>query len=129
MPSPNLSLHSPTQIVGTPFALGPSKFEYPFPAPNSEGSPSIPAQNNNNLSLEFPVPTTFPPPNSRYSPTHPKLRAVASNPPVPPGLVKKKHRWSFGLLTRRKSSKSSAETSPVTEEPLVEEGTANPPVQ
>jgi hypothetical protein len=53
-------------------------------------------------------PTPFQPPQDMhsYSPTHPKMRT--GDPPVPPGLVKRRQRWSLGLpVTRRTESYES----------------------
>ncbi|TFK35581.1 hypothetical protein BDQ12DRAFT_668451 [Crucibulum laeve] len=52
--------------------------------------------------LSYPPPSDLP----SYTPTHPKMRAQ-NPPPMPPGLVKKKHRWSLGLVGRRRSSYGS----------------------
>ncbi|KAJ7589894.1 hypothetical protein C8J56DRAFT_936445 [Mycena floridula] len=130
MPASNLALHSPSeQIVGTPFAIGSPPFEYPFPEPNATGpiasgsgsdSPPPPgpisALSLYSSASQSSLPSTSPaasfaipssnPPQSNYSPTHPKLLRSVS-PPVPPGLVKKRQRWSLGLLGRRKSTKTS----------------------
>ncbi|KIY68696.1 hypothetical protein CYLTODRAFT_421351 [Cylindrobasidium torrendii FP15055 ss-10] len=37
---PNLKLHSPSQIIGTPFAVDLPRFEYPFPAESSRSPPA-----------------------------------------------------------------------------------------
>ncbi|KIK52656.1 hypothetical protein GYMLUDRAFT_963843 [Collybiopsis luxurians FD-317 M1] len=121
MPAATLSdlrLHSPSNIIGTPFTVDSSPYEYPFPAPNTRSSPSFeafrppltpPSLLTNSLTLSGPTValSTSPPfgPDARsFSPTHPKLRI--SDPPVPPGLVNRRMRWSLNL-TRRDSSYSS----------------------
>lgn len=134
----DLTLHSPSsRIVGTPFATSSARFEYPFPegptttephqATSSTPSPSFPSLASGST---FPGPSssssqpqslaTTPPSISHfsppfplelpnYSPTHPKMRT--GNPPVPPGLVKKRGRWSLGLLRRRSTNGSSGSQS------------------
>ncbi|KAH7884759.1 hypothetical protein F5I97DRAFT_2039612 [Phlebopus sp. FC_14] len=108
----SLSSNSPgeyiPQIVGTPFDIGSQRFEYPFP--QTQGSPvepflpissSITSASHANLP-PWPLHTnkSFPltaPPLSRVK-AHPKLRnANAREPPVPPGLVKRRSRLSAGL--------------------------------
>ncbi|RDB24381.1 hypothetical protein Hypma_008503 [Hypsizygus marmoreus] len=125
---PDLALHSPsTQILGTPFATDSSRFEYPFPdtspaadIPSTASSsliltsafPSLSAGSQQSLTAVSP-PTlssyqpTLPPPLElhNYTPTHPKMKT--GSPPVPPGLAKKRQRWSLGLLRRRSSSHGS----------------------
>ncbi|KAF9007524.1 hypothetical protein BDQ17DRAFT_1422886 [Cyathus striatus] len=133
---PDLALHSPNgQIVGTPFTTNNNnKFEYPFPDSSSssaDSSLSSYLSGNPSFSSSFPTiispnqlsssppslsnfPTTFPPQSeiSNYTPAHPKMRQPNSPPPMPPGLVKKKHRWSLGLLGRRRSSQTSEGSTP-----------------
>ncbi|KAF8079305.1 hypothetical protein FPV67DRAFT_1444457 [Lyophyllum atratum] len=141
LPLSDLALHSPSsQIVGTPFTTE-SRFEYPFPdsssSPSDAPSPSssviltpgfpsvctsasFPSSSSQSLTLSSsppsmtsPFPPTFPLPANlpTYSSTHPKMRA--GDPPVPPGLVKKRQRWSLGLLRRRSSNSSqTSEGSP-----------------
>lgn len=87
--------------MGTPFDLGAQPFEYPFPP--AQGSPTDPflplssaitAHSHAQLppwpihiSKSFPL---TPPPLGRFK-AHPKLRpATTREPPVPPGLVKRK---------------------------------------
>lgn len=95
----NLVLHSPSSIVGTPFDLSP-RFEYPFPDGVEQGfslSTSLPNFPSPLMSFGAPsfavssLPFTTAP-RSRAekgaSPTHPKLHA--REPPVPPGLAKKR---------------------------------------
>ncbi|KAH9939495.1 hypothetical protein B0H21DRAFT_35772 [Amylocystis lapponica] len=99
----NLILHSPSSIVGTPFDLSP-RFEYPFPSSPSEPNMFMPysASLHNIPSLldvgfatslstaTLPLsagPRTRADPRG-YSPTHPKLHP--RDPPVPPGLAKKR---------------------------------------
>jgi hypothetical protein len=142
----DLALHSPSQIVGTPFAVNSTPFEYPFPETNSTSTPhalpvacSLPTLSYNLsqapfspsaassvplLSSSSPVhlsspsppsmqhyPTSFPPPQDMpaYSPTHPKMRT--GNPPVPPGLVKKRQRWSLSLLSSHRSENYKSQKS------------------
>ncbi|KAJ3712156.1 hypothetical protein C8R42DRAFT_320366 [Lentinula raphanica] len=108
----DLSLHSPSNIVGTPFTVNSAPYEYPFP-PNAHSLPDShfppltpPSLLSASLSLSGPTValSSSPPfgPDARsYSPTHPKMRQV--DPPVPPGLAKKRQRWSL-TLTRRENS-------------------------
>ncbi|KAJ3795856.1 hypothetical protein GGU11DRAFT_746688 [Lentinula aff. detonsa] len=107
----DLSLHSPSNIVGTPFTVNSVPYEYPFP-PNAQSSDAIfppltpPSLLSASLSLSGPTvalstSSPFGPDARSYSPTHPKMRPV--DPPVPPGLVKKRQRWSL-TLTRRENS-------------------------
>ncbi|KAI0710197.1 hypothetical protein C8Q76DRAFT_695285 [Earliella scabrosa] len=112
----SLTLHSPSSIVGTPFDPSP-RFEYPFPAscapPVLQVDPALPSFPilaspllsfphmlsglPPSLPLTIPslapsgpaVPTTKVKAEFRsFSPTHPKLQA--REPPIPPGLVKKR---------------------------------------
>lgn len=98
----DLSLHSPSSILGTPFDVSP-RFEYPFPPSGSGAEPDIPMSSFNLITSPFlaPFPSVFLPtfpsslpfsrPEARsQSPTHPKLQP--RDPPVPPTLAKK--RWS-----------------------------------
>lgn len=106
-----LSLHSPSQIIGTPYhdgAAGSSgRFEYPFPATTETSdtlsaslpalssplstlsSPSLfsasPPTHHQSHSYSYPLPAPSAPAN--YSPLHPKLRS--DEPPIPPGLARK----------------------------------------
>ncbi|KAI0090259.1 hypothetical protein BDY19DRAFT_905290 [Irpex rosettiformis] len=123
----NLSLHSPSTIVGTPFDVSP-RFEYPFPESSTEHdspmiSPFIPPSasvyvQHNTVALGIPpphsLPPFFPPPhNHQYHhrnslPTH--LKLVHRDPPVPPGLVAKKRGSinvvpeSLGSIQQRRST-------------------------
>ncbi|KAF5384840.1 hypothetical protein D9615_000909 [Tricholomella constricta] len=118
---PELVPRSPSsQIIGTPFTTE-TRFEYPFPdtsSPSDASSmvlsssfPSLSASasfhsliaSSSSPSITTQFPPTFPVP--AYSSTHPKLRIP--DPPVPPGLIKKRQRWSLGLLRRRSSSHES----------------------
>lgn len=92
----NLTLHSPSSIVGTPFDLSP-RFEYPFPAgavsePDfSLAAASYPAFPSALAAFSLLSSTSMPalpPTTARPAPTHPKLRSC--QPPVPPGLAKKR---------------------------------------
>ncbi|GLB43720.1 hypothetical protein LshimejAT787_1402320 [Lyophyllum shimeji] len=140
MPRPDDAFHSPSsQFVGTPFTTE-SRFEYPFPDISStrdassttlnaslpslslSASPAFPSSSSSHfLSLSSSPPSTitkFPPtflPADRpsYSPKHPKMRLADA--PVPPGLAKKRQRWSRNLLRRRSSSGSSSQGSPASE--------------
>ncbi|PFH53041.1 hypothetical protein AMATHDRAFT_1477 [Amanita thiersii Skay4041] len=132
----NLTLHSPSRIIGTPFATSSTRFEYPFPDPSSDSpSPSLSASPASSpgsysshgspsiggISITLNLPLSLPPSAqfhqsialigssvqmtstgnpSYHSPTHPKLR-MKSPPPIPPTLIKKRNRWSMGLLGRR----------------------------
>ncbi|KAG6809894.1 hypothetical protein H0H92_014213 [Tricholoma furcatifolium] len=126
--------HSPSAIVGTPFTSD-SRFEYPFPKAGDPSSamilsssfPSIapvvpvttdPVHPLHGLSsapasiTSFPpifIPTNLPP----YALTHPKMRATP--PPVPPGLAKKRQRWSLALPILRRRNSQPNEPSPGTE--------------
>ncbi|TFK73202.1 hypothetical protein BDN72DRAFT_854873 [Pluteus cervinus] len=63
-----LPLHPPSQIVGTPFALTTTPFEYPFPDTRSptSGSSSSSTTPNNNPSASFSPSSS--PPQSHHSP-------------------------------------------------------------
>jgi len=114
----DLQLHSPSHIMGTPYTVNSTPFEYPFP-PNSQASSpdalfSAPYLLSS-LSLST-LPTVavstdspFGPDARSYSATHPKLRAI--DPPVPPTLAKKRQRWSLNL-PRRGSQTSESSTNP-----------------
>ncbi|KIJ62890.1 hypothetical protein HYDPIDRAFT_114014 [Hydnomerulius pinastri MD-312] len=120
----SMSSNSSGEIVGTPFDLGSQRFEYPFP--QTQGSPiepflplssSITSPSHAQLP---PWPThinkSFPltqPPLSRVK-AHPKLRsASAREPPVPPGLAKKRSHFSQGL--NRQSSEEQSDRSDASE--------------
>jgi len=113
----DLKLHSPSKIMGTPFAFGSSRFEYPFPPSSSTTSQSslspsysLPGVSSSRCSHSSSVPSM---PNSTAPPHHPSNTFFLSQlqldkePPVPPGLVKKQQRWSMGLLERRRESYDS----------------------
>ncbi|GJE96226.1 hypothetical protein PsYK624_124200 [Phanerochaete sordida] len=98
----DLSLHSPSSIVGTPFDVSP-RFEYPFPPSGSSAEADSYPPSLNRMMSPFLVPyhsaflPALPPPlplsrpeARSHSPTHPKLQH--RDPPVPPTLAKK--RWS-----------------------------------
>ncbi|KAG9316943.1 hypothetical protein JVU11DRAFT_3026 [Chiua virens] len=91
--------------MGTPFDLGAQRFEYPFP--QTQGSPtdpflplssSITPHSHSHaqlppwpihISKSFPL---TPPPLGKFK-AHPKLRpSSVREPPVPPGLVKRRSR-------------------------------------
>ena len=92
--------------MGTPFDLGAQRFEYPFP--QAQGSPTDPfaplgpspltSHSHSHaqlppwpihISKSFPL---TPPPLGKFK-AHPKLRSAnVREPPVPPGLVKRKSR-------------------------------------
>lgn len=135
----DLSFHSPSQIVGTPFAVSSPPFEYPFPdtslssdaasisstsnsPPFSFASMSTPPQaalvSASQPHLPAPpapslqhFPASFPPPAEwqHYSPTHPRMRMA--DPPIPPGLAKKAKRWSLGLWGRKRSASGDSQAS------------------
>ncbi|KAI0342942.1 hypothetical protein BDW22DRAFT_169568 [Trametopsis cervina] len=109
----DLSLHSPSAIVGTPFDVSP-RFEYPFPEDSSSSDSSIFGPSPFIPSYHSPV-TFHPsiPTNRSYSPTHPKH--TLRDPPVPPGLAKK--RWSVGIsMPLRHSRKRSRSANAVPSE-------------
>ncbi|KAJ3479577.1 hypothetical protein NLI96_g8967 [Meripilus lineatus] len=95
----DLSLHSPSSVLGTPFDASP-KFEYPFPesipdqqsgSSPSRRDPSIPAAYPIPISLLTASPITLPA-SPIFEPRalvamHPKLHT--RDPPVPPSLSKK----------------------------------------
>ncbi|KAF8896536.1 hypothetical protein BD779DRAFT_1496395 [Infundibulicybe gibba] len=110
-----ISLHSPSQIVGTPFTIDAPPFEYPFPDTSDSSTPST-SPSQHFLSTTPPTTSSFStafsptaPDIPTYSPTHPKMRAAS--PPVPPGLAKKRQRWSLGILSRRRSSSYGSDKS------------------
>ncbi|KAF8813409.1 hypothetical protein BYT27DRAFT_7084257 [Phlegmacium glaucopus] len=124
----NLPLHSPSQIVGTPFANDNTRFEYPFPETNrtcSSGSdPPTPGFSSPTTSSpssgSFPTLSTSSqlltqlsfPPSSHYpshNATHPKMK-VQANPPIPPNLIKRRLKWGLNLLGRRRSSAGSQQS-------------------
>ncbi|KAK2462971.1 hypothetical protein APHAL10511_005023 [Amanita phalloides] len=122
----DLALHSPSPIVGTPFATS-ARFEYPFPdcsasssslAASLASSSSSPGSHSS-CPLNFPIslppsvhfhrpfafvsqPSLSSAATNSHSPTHPKLRL--QNPPVPPTLIKKRIRWNLSYLARKKET-------------------------
>ena len=126
----DIPLNSPSsQIVGTPYAIDNTRFEYPFPDTNqncssgsssatSDLSTSVPSSSSSNsfptLSTSSQILTqlSFPPPfhHPSCNTTHPKMK-LQTNPPIPPNLVKRRLRWSLGLLGRRKSSTGSQQST------------------
>lgn len=139
---PQLPLHSPSQIVGTPYAMDAPPFEYPFPDATPSPPTSFPPLGSSppRLSDVHPVSnasfstlsSTSPPrvganimlssmPNiaTSYPASHQELPAfshpkirMVSPPPPPPGLMKKRFRWSLGLVGRRRSNGNESSTSP-----------------
>ncbi|KIJ96509.1 hypothetical protein K443DRAFT_10599 [Laccaria amethystina LaAM-08-1] len=122
MPSiEHLSFHSPSsEIIGTPFDTNSSPFEYPFPETSDPDSPSSPqlvspafaslasGASASRLTALLPSPSAPTLTLPDHSTTHPKMRVA--NPPVPPSLLKKGHRWSLSLKGRRKSSSTAVTT-------------------
>ena len=123
----DIPLNSPSsQIVGTPFAIDNTRFEYPFPDTNqncssgsssttSDFSGSVPSSSSSTsfpTSLQILTQLSFPPTSHypSYNITHPKMK-VQANPPIPPNLVKRRLRWSLKLLGRRKSSTGSQQST------------------
>jgi hypothetical protein len=146
----DIVLHSPSNIIGTPFATDSAPYEYPFPdnakatdggenfrPTSSVASPSLPSLSSrlslsmssssspHLSSLSTTPPSMSSPPDipQRYSPTHPKLRT--GNPPVPPALVKKRQRWSLNLLRRRSSTSTSAASGTSFSPEAASDGTAS----
>lgn len=120
----NVSLHSPSPIVGTPFDVKANKFEYPFPDLDEQTSPSVPT-NSSPQSISRPpssgsqhLLSSSPPPHVarnispppinflNYTPAHPKMRAKNREPPVPPGLITKRRRISDTMRARSPSNES-----------------------
>lgn len=130
----DLTFHTPSQIVGTPFSINAPKFEYPFPettsstpepSPLSSSLPTLPSIATASFSFSaasqpllatpppvlhhFPNSFPLPPDMPNYSATHPMMRNVAvRDPPVPPGLAKKRHRWSLGLGLQKRSASNES---------------------
>lgn len=110
----DLSLHSPSSILGTPFDVSP-RFEYPFPPSSSSAEPDALPTSLNPITSPFlaPFPAVFLPtlpssmpfsrPEARcHSPTHPKLQP--RDPPVPPHTREEaveQHHQRPPLLARR----------------------------
>ncbi|EMD34049.1 hypothetical protein CERSUDRAFT_117556 [Gelatoporia subvermispora B] len=94
---PNIALHSPSAIVGTPFDLSP-RFEYPFSAAAlSEPDVSLAAS----LAAPFAAFSVLPSSASlsalpagahTHTHRHPKLQSAPRHPPVPPGLASKRRK-------------------------------------
>ena len=113
--------HSPsTNIVGTPYPSDAEPFQYPFPDPATTAAGQPPTES---FSTPYPIFTgvfgsgvqssysssrlnaSLPPPSDPQNmPPQPRLRPPPStDPPVPPGLVAKRHRFSLNLLPSRAS--------------------------
>jgi hypothetical protein len=148
----DIPLNSPSsQIVGTPFAIDNTRFEYPFPVTNqfsSSGSSSGTSLGTSDFSASSPstssstsFPTlstssqilthlSFPPPSHHPScnTTHPKMK-LQTNPPIPPNLVKRRLRRDLEFLGRRKSSTGSqhSATSDDSATSSNRDGPASPP--
>ncbi|KAK0214062.1 hypothetical protein IW262DRAFT_1408355 [Armillaria fumosa] len=113
-----LTLHSPSQIIGTPFDVESPRFEYPFP--ESSSSPKEPLSNiasaaSSISSLQSPLNHITPihllqPDIPVLQPARTKVRTEMI--PIPPGLVEKRHRWSIG---ERKTSDDSSKRDQVSE--------------
>ena len=136
-----LTLHSPSHIVGTPFATSSTRYEYPFPdtpgsslssPASSPGSSSTTTSHASfsQVSFSFNLPRSLPssaqfhrsitllstPSTAPASgaavnhpaPAHPKLR-LQGPPPIPPTLIKKRHRWTLGYLGRKRDSPPRAD--------------------
>ena len=111
----DISLNSPSsQIVGTPFAVDSTRFEYPFPDTNQNsgsGSSSATLDLTPSSSRTSPSSTSFPgsltqlsfplPLQPSYKVTHPMMK-VQANPPIPPTLIKRRHRWNVQNVQRWK---------------------------
>ncbi|KAH7911678.1 hypothetical protein BJ138DRAFT_889319 [Hygrophoropsis aurantiaca] len=122
------SSSSSGEIVGTPFDTGSRRFEYPFPdgqTPSSEAfSPLSSSITSAASSLPssppwpYHVSKSFPlsaPPASKIK-AHPKLRTPsAREPPVPPGLVKKRNRMSAELQRHSSDEGQQSDASEVVE--------------
>jgi len=113
---PDLQLHSPSNIIGTPYTHSNVPYEYPFPRTPSLSSDALTPPLLSSFSLSAPTvalstsPPFGPTLDARvFSPTHPKLRNV--DPPVPPTLAKKRQRWSLTLKRRGSSESSTAAKS------------------
>lgn len=121
----SVSSSSSSEIMGTPFDLGTQRFEYPFP--KAQGSPTDPflplsssisshshAQSppwSIHISKSFPLTQ---PPLGKFT-AHPKLRSAnVREPPVPPGLVKRRSR--INGLQHQSSSEEPSDKSDVNDE-------------
>ncbi|KIJ14460.1 hypothetical protein PAXINDRAFT_156123 [Paxillus involutus ATCC 200175] len=116
----SMSSSSSGEIVGTPFGIGSQRFEYPFP--QTQGSPTepfLPLSSSFTSSSHAQLPVwpihiskSFPlalPPLSKAK-AHPKLRSASvREPPVPPGLVKRRSRINAAL--QRQSSEEQSDRS------------------
>ncbi|KIK97010.1 hypothetical protein PAXRUDRAFT_10434 [Paxillus rubicundulus Ve08.2h10] len=116
----SISSSSSGEIVGTPFGIGSQRFEYPFP--QTQGSPTepfLPLSSSFTSSSHAQLPVwpihiskSFPlalPPLSKAK-AHPKLRSASvREPPVPPGLVKRRSRINASL--QRQSSEEQSDKS------------------
>jgi hypothetical protein len=103
--------------MGTPFDLGAQRFEYPFPqAQDSPTDPFLPLSTITShfhshtwpihISKSFPLTQ---PPLGRLK-AHPKLRSAnVREPPVPPGLVKRRS------LVKHQSSEEPSDKSDVSD--------------
>ncbi|KAK0470254.1 uncharacterized protein EV420DRAFT_1499353 [Desarmillaria tabescens] len=100
-----LTLHSPSTIIGTPFDVESPRFEYPFPESSSRPTETLhslvsAASSISSLaSLQSPLnhitPIHLPQPDiPALLPVRTKVRTETI--PIPPGLVEKRHRWSLG---------------------------------
>lgn len=111
--------------MGTPFDLGTQRFEYPFPqAQGSPTDPFLPLSSSIishshaqlppwpiHISKSFPL---TPPPLGKLG-AHPKLRnANVREPPVPPGLVKRRSR--IPGVQHQSSSEEPSDKSDVSDE-------------
>ncbi|KAG7444756.1 uncharacterized protein BT62DRAFT_933806 [Guyanagaster necrorhizus] len=106
-----LRLHSPSEIIGTPFDIESPRFEYPFPEPSSSPAEplnclasaassisSLQSPLNHITAIHLPQPDI-----PSFVPVRTKVRTETI--PIPPGLVEKRHRWS--LIERRVSEDST----------------------
>ncbi|KAK0204419.1 hypothetical protein DFS33DRAFT_1382302 [Desarmillaria ectypa] len=104
MPVPGqaeLTLHSPSTIIGTPFDIDSPRFEYPFPESSScptETLHSLTSAASSISSLAF-LQSSLNHDIPALLPVRTKVRTDTI--PIPPGLVEKRHRWS---LNERKMS-------------------------
>lgn len=109
-----LTLHSPSEIIGTPFDVESPRFEYPFP--ESSSCPKEPLSNITSAASSISSLASLQSPLNHITPIHlpqpdiPVLLPVRTKVrtemiPIPPGLVEKRHRWS---LSERKVSDDSS---------------------
>ncbi|KAG6373507.1 hypothetical protein JVT61DRAFT_6665 [Boletus reticuloceps] len=120
----SFSSSSSSSIMGTPFDLGAQRFEYPFPpAQGSPTDPFLPLSSSHShshaqlppwpihISKSFPL--TQPPLGKAKA--HPKLRSASvREPPVPPGLVKRRSR--IAGVTHQSSSEDPSDKSDASDE-------------